>query len=430
MKNSFYRIIAAALVLALVVAFAACKKNNGQEAGLPTDAPSYTDVPIITADPEGQVTAGPTATPESFTPAPSNTDVPVITEDPEGNVTAGPTATPESFTPAPSYTDVPIVTADPSANITAGPTATPFTPTAAPTFAPTPAPTPTPYYTNVPIVTANPTANITAGPTATPYDPLPVPTPTPYYTNVPVVTANPTASITAGPTATPYAPTPSPVPTATPTPKPQETPAPTEFVPPAPTPEASNGYTAVYSGAQVDISSLKVGETFYWTLDLSNDYSRTAYCLLLIDYPEEFLTPMDDINSPLPWSWSGGIYSAINMTWDDEEQWSDRAFVSFNPMYEGGTGANPYGAPRNMYQTALMLASGHEYGGIQMSGHIVRFTYRIDRLPTEDQMAHDENGSYLPIRIIVIESKAYDESGETVTHGVLDTNEGRLYFKH
>jgi hypothetical protein len=401
--------IAATLAAASIITLTACKKSGNNEAVRPTD------VPIVTADPEGLVTAGPTATPYVPTDAPSYTNVPVITEDPSGSVTAGPTATPESATPAPSYTDVPIVTADPSAIITAGPTATPE---------------PTPYYTNVPIVTANPTANITAGPTATPYDPKPVPTPTPYYTNVPVVTANPTASITAGPTATPYAPTPSPVPTATPTPKPQTTPAPTEYVPPMPTPEAPNGYTAVYSGAQVDISSLQVGETFYWTLDLSNDYSCTASCLLLIDYPEEYLTPMDDVNSPLPWSWSGGLYSAINMTWDDEEQWSDMAFISFNPMYEGGTGANPYGAAGNMYQTALMVASGHQYGGIQMSGHIVRFTYRVDRLPTEDELMHDENGSYIPIGISVIDSLAYDESGAMVTHGVLDTNEGRLYFKH
>jgi hypothetical protein len=191
LKSSLYKISVLALAAALIVTAPACGRKNNNEVVVPTN------VPIVTADPEGSVTAGPTATPFVPTDAPVYTDVPIVTADPSANITAGPTATP---TAAPVYTNVPIVTADPSANITAGPTATP-------TPVPMAVPTEAPVYTNVPIVTADPSANITEGPTATP-----IAAPTPAPTAAPSVTPGEPATPTPAPTDTPL---PDPVTTLT-----------------------------------------------------------------------------------------------------------------------------------------------------------------------------------------------------------------------
>lgn len=135
-RNSLKRIIAffaAVLIAASMIGLAACRHGGGD------DTPNTTDVPVITQSPDGQVTAGPTATPIA-TPVPTN--VPVITMSPGGEVTAGPTATPEA-TPVP--TDVPVITMSPGGEVTAGPTATPVAaPTSSPAVTNTPAPTPAP----------------------------------------------------------------------------------------------------------------------------------------------------------------------------------------------------------------------------------------------------------------------------------------------
>ncbi|MBO6061386.1 MAG: hypothetical protein J6P98_04635, partial [Clostridia bacterium] len=306
MKKILPIIIAIALAAALGLCLSACKKDDPQQQA---DA---TDVPVITESPEGDVTAGPTATPE--TPEntegaePDETDVPVITQSPEGDVTAGPTATPE----APAYTDVPIVTAFPG--FTAGPTATPEPP----------------EYTNVPIVTSAP--SVTAGPTATPS--------APEYTNVPIVTAAPV--ITAGPTATPK-PTPTPKPTATPKPTDAPSPAP-GATPDVPHPAVPNDYSVHYAGQILDCTDLKADDTFYWTFDLASENSCLYAGHWLVDFDERYLEPISCSET-----WSGGLLSLINATWDDEEAYSDKPLIFYNANYEGMTGQNPYGEAGNHY---------------------------------------------------------------------------------
>ena len=423
MKNTLLKITALAAAVMMAAASFGCK--NDKEA----NRPDPTNVPIVTANPEANITAGPTATPFEPTSAPDHTDVPVVTENPEANITAGPTATPFEPTPAHVWTNVPIVTADPSSNVTAGPTATPFEPT------------PAPVWTNVPIVTADPSANVTAGPTATPYAPQPTPAPT----NVPVVTAAPTAQITAGPTPTPV-PTPTPTnvpivtanptaqvtagPTATPTPAP--TPRPSQGVPPAPTPEAPNGLSIVYTGETVDCTGLKVGDTFFWTVDLSNVGSCLITGMLLIDYPEEYLEPVAEAFNP---NWSGGLKYLIEQSWDDEEATSDNYDLYYNAVYEGATGPNPYGYAGNMYSILLIQDSSvspgsvYPYGGIQAAGHIARLKFRVKALPGDPALYTDAGGRFLPIQIGVLASYGW-LNGQTVTHGSITANHGKLYFGH
>lgn len=206
--------------LLAATALSGCKHKNDPEA-------LNTNVPVITADPDGSVTAGPTATPADL---PEFTDVPVVTADPDGSVTAGPTATPEA---QPAHTDVPVITSDPGGTVTAGPTATP---------------TARPIYTDVPVVTSDPGGSVTAGPTATP-------TAVPVYTDVPVVTSDPGGSVTAGPTATPTpkpaeatpSPVASPIPTSTPGDPNTPTPVPTA----TPAPDPADAFTQLEPGTPV-----------------------------------------------------------------------------------------------------------------------------------------------------------------------------------
>ena len=355
--------ISAALILAAsLILLAGCRRNdNGQDAAAPTN------VPVITQSPDGMVTAGPTATPEA-TPVP--TDVPVITQSPGGEVTAGPTATPAA-TPAP--TDVPVITQSPGGEVTAGPTATPVA---------TPAPTAVP--TNVPVITQSPGGEVTAGPTATP-----IATPTP---------AAPTSAPTSAPTPTPE--------------------------PPVPTPDAPNGFSAAYAGAIVDCSSLKVGDRFYWTIDLKNESSSLAAGLWLIDHDERFVKPVG-----FSYTWEGSLYTQIMDSWDNEEAASDVPDFFINILYAGATGANPYGEAGNYYSIVGMYLTTGSFGGVQASGPMVRFNYEVIAAPSVSDMQHDADGYYIPVGIVVIESTALD-GNEPVTHGSISVEAGRMYFRH
>ncbi len=329
--------LAALVIAASLLGLSACRHDDGG-----SEAANPTNVPVITQSPGGEVTAGPTATPEA-TPVP--TDVPVITQSPGGEVTAGPTATPEA-TPAP--TDVPVITQSPGGEVTAGPTATPEV---------TPAPT--------------------AVPTAAPTSP-----------------AGPTAGPTSAPT------------------------------PAVPTPEAPNSFTVTYSGETVDCSSLKVGDKFFWTLILSSGSSSLASGRWLVDHDERFVKPV-----AFSTTWEGGLIAQIDETWDNEQASSDKPDFFVNIEYEGATGPNPYGEAGNLYSVVGMYLTSMSYGGVQASGPMVRIEYEVTAVPNTGDMQHDAGGYYLPVGVIVIESKALN-GGSPVTHGSITVEPGRMYFKH
>ncbi|MBO4849248.1 MAG: hypothetical protein J5586_08875 [Clostridia bacterium] len=327
---------AAMLALALVLTAAGCKKPDGK------DASASTPVPIVTASPDGEVTQGPTATPE-----PVFSDVPVVTRSPDGDVTEGPTATP---TAAP--TEIPAETGSQGGEATHAPT---NTPTAAPTSA---AETPKPA------------------------------TPTPG---------------SADPTGTPAA----------------------THQAPVPTPETPNDHAAVYAGAVVDCSSMHVGDSFYWTLDLVNEGSCLFAGTWLIEHPVAFLTP-----AAISSTWSGGLLSAINATYEDEAPYSDTAQIAVNLLYEGGTGSDPMGEAGHSYAVAALYITSFDYCGVQMAGSLVRIRYEIAAIPGEADMLHDGNGWYLPVPITVVTSAAMEPPLNAVTHGSITVTDGKLYFKH
>ncbi|MBO4562110.1 MAG: hypothetical protein J5772_00700 [Clostridia bacterium] len=313
------------------------------------------------------------------------TFVPVITESPDGAVTAGPTATPE-----PDYTDVPVITRSPDGGVTEGPTATP-----------TALPAETAAHTDVPVITQSPDGGVTDGPTATP-------------------TARPTDTAAPAATATPAAGTVSP--TATPAPGGNSTPYPTA---PVPTPDEPNSYIAQYAGETVDCASLGAGDSFFFSLYLVNEHSSLFAGQWLIDYPEQYV-------SPLTYSatWNGSLVSLINATYDDEEPWSDIPGVVCNPEYEGMSGQNPMGEAGNMYSVAVLYLTSFDYYGVQMAGPIVRIKYQIRAVPPESAMMRDSDGLYLPVPITVLTSTAFKPPMDSVTHGSIAVTDGKLYFKH
>lgn len=305
------------------------------------------------------------------------TDVPVITRSPDGTVTAGPTATPEA-TPA-EGTDDPGATGGPDETAAPGETTPP---------------------------------DETAGPGAA--------TPAPGTTTPAPGTATPTPG-TATPTPGTATPTPG---TATPTPG-TATPVPGTATPDVPHPSEPNSYVASYAGAEVDCTSLKVNDTFYWTLDLVNEHSCLYAALFLVEYNERLLQPID-----YSFTWSGGLSAAITAAWDDDEAWSDKPFVYANLVYDGNTGANPYGETGKKYSIVGLSLLSFDYGGIQASGSIVRITYKLLAKPAASDLVHDGKGDYLPLNITVIQSSAMVDKLHSVTHGTITVTGGKLYFKH
>lgn len=171
-------------------------------------------------------------------------------------------------------------------------------------------------------------------------------------------------------------------------------------------PAASLGAGSVsvtYTGATVDASDKQVGEKFYFTLDVS-EYSHLFSGRWLIDYPEEYLTP-----TAVSSTWSGGVSSHVEQSYEDGNPWSDRPEFATNMSYEGMTGSSPCGEAGNLYTAVGMYLASFDYWGLQMGGSMIRVTYRIDQLPPADKVMHDAGGDYLEIPIIVVESKYYVE---------------------
>lgn len=190
-----------------------------------------------------------------------------------------------------------------------------------------------------------------------------------------------------------------------------------------PTPDTPNSFKVSYAGEESDCTGLNEGDAFFWTLDLTSEHSCLFSGLWLVDFPDGFVTP-ESANS----TWSGGLVAAINATWDDEEPWSDKAQVFWNTDYEGMTGQVPYGIAGNRYTIVGLFLNSFEYGGVQMSGSIIRIKFRVNRLPGVADMQHDSSGYYLPVPVSVVESYAMTED-DAVIHGSITVKPGKLYFR-
>ncbi|MBR0136102.1 MAG: hypothetical protein IJM18_07860, partial [Clostridia bacterium] len=86
-------------------------------------------------------------------------------------------------------------------------------------------------------------------------------------------------------------------------------------------------HSVTYTGDTVEVEDPAVGDTFYWTMSVS-DNSGLYAGQWLVDYDETYFT-CTEANA----SWSGGITSQINETWDEGEAYSDKPFFSATAVY-------------------------------------------------------------------------------------------------
>lgn len=168
--------------------------------------------------------------------------------------------------------------------------------------------------------------------------------------------------------------------------------------------------SVTYTGATVDASDFEVGGTFYWTCAVS-EYSGLFSAQWLIDYPEEYLTPIAASTT-----WSGSLSFLINQSWEEGEPWSDTGTFVYNLTYEGQTGNNPRGEAGNWYTSVGMYLSSFSYWGVQMGGSFIRIKFRIDALPPANLVQHDAGGDYITIPVIAYESTYYVE-GSVIAPG-------------
>ena len=118
----------------------------------------------------------------------------------------------------------------------------------------------------------------------------------------------------------------------------------------------------------------------------------------LVDYPEEFIAISAETST-----WSGGIISQINATWDDDEAWSDKFASVTNTTYEGQTGGVPMGEAGNIYINGGTYLNSFEFWGVQMGGVFHRYTLKLLKTPYQSECMQDENGYYLPMPLDMVE---------------------------
>lgn len=165
-----------------------------------------------------------------------------------------------------------------------------------------------------------------------------------------------------------------------------------------------------YTGETVNAASLAVGETFYWTFSISEGSGMFSGAWL-VDYPEEYLTPVA-VSS----TWSGGLSSMISDTWSEGTAYSDQITVNTNKSYQGATGNVPVGEPNNMYIRVLLGLNSFSYWGLQMGGPVIRVKFRVKALPPMSAAGSDNGGRFINIPIIVLDNYYYVE-GSTIAPG-------------
>ena len=180
---------------------------------------------------------------------------------------------------------------------------------------------------------------------------------------------------------------------------------------PVPTPDEPNSYSVRYEGGTSDLSGLKVGDRFDWTISLATPGSKLFAGRWLIDYPEEYVKPV------------GFIPDGNSFPYRDEENdaYSDPACFIINLEYEGRTGDDSFGESGNMYSLLAMYLTGFEHGGVNTTGVMATITFEIVKLP---------NANELPIPVAVLESCAGLSPDKAVTHGSIEVVPGKLVFGH
>ena len=168
--------------------------------------------------------------------------------------------------------------------------------------------------------------------------------------------------------------------------------------------------SVTYTGAAVDATGVAVGDTFPWTLSIS-EASQLYSGQWLVDYPEEYVTPTN-----YSATWNGSLASIIDAAWDGGNPSSDKPAVTCNLTYEGMTGGNPQGVAGNMYNNIGMSITTFQYWGIQVGAPFIRIKYRIDQLPPRNVTHYDEGGHYLTFPVIVV-SSYYFVVGSTIAPG-------------
>ena len=167
--------------------------------------------------------------------------------------------------------------------------------------------------------------------------------------------------------------------------------------------EAPRVVAVTYTGDTVDASSLNVGDTFYWTFSMSEN-SCMFSGQWLIDYPEEYLTPVS-----VSTTWSGGLTQLINSSWEEGNADSDKISVSYNKEYQGATGNVPVGEANNMYVRIMLWLTSFSHYGVHMGGKVARIKFRVNALPPVSAAGSDNGGRFINLPIVVLDSYYYIE---------------------
>lgn len=182
------------------------------------------------------------------------------------------------------------------------------------------------------------------------------------------------------------------------------------FVPGALAQPKAQGTSVTYTGGTTDASNVQVGNTFNWTLSIS-EASSLYSGQWLVDYPEEYLTPTSSKTI-----WSGSLISITEAAWEEGNSTSDKVSVTCNLTYTGQSGETPVGEAGNMYNNIGMSLTTFQHWGVQLGAPFIRITYRIDQLPPRNMTEYDEGGHYLVMPVIVVSSNYYVE-GSTIAPG-------------
>lgn len=179
----------------------------------------------------------------------------------------------------------------------------------------------------------------------------------------------------------------------------------------------------VYTGETVNAVGISAGGTFDWTLSVS-EASRLFSGHWLVDYPEDLVTPVSaSVN------FAGSLTNVLNSS-----NTSDRAAFVYNLGYVGQSGSVPCGIEGEHYVNVGMYLTTFTHGGVQPGGAFIKITFRLDRMPTADEVMEDYLGSFFTIPVTVVESN-YFVSGASIApdseyalpHETADSVIGKVY---
>ena len=130
--------------------------------------------------------------------------------------------------------------------------------------------------------------------------------------------------------------------------------------------------TIVYSGGAVDAAQLEIGDTVTvaYSVDNADGYMGG---LVYIDYPEEYMTPIEHV---CPWDGflpDGGSAMPVELEYDNDGNMLTRVEVS---------------RPYIVSDSGIEEPEGSEF---------IIITYRIDAMPDASGLSADDNGAYIEL---------------------------------